>query len=101
MLNTLQVMDFYLKGLDFGVWMLKTKTKILQATGGTLRIHRRNPNEGSVWSVGPKSGLPRICTGGTQFWDPPDPPELQNLTVRVFDPRDDFQNFRKVLKPKI
>ena len=47
MLNTLQVMGFYLKGLDFGVSMLnwrKRKQKNLQATGGTLRRHRGNPN---------------------------------------------------------
>ena len=25
-----------------------------------------------------KSGLPRNCTGGTQFWDPPDPPGLDS-----------------------
>jgi hypothetical protein len=47
------------------------------------------------------SGIPRNYTGGTQFCDPPDPPVLQKLTVRVFDPRDDFQNFRKLLEMKI
>ena len=40
------------------VEMLKRKIKILQETGGTLGIHRRNPNLGSVWSVGPNLGYP-------------------------------------------
>lgn len=46
-------------------------------------------------------GLPRKYTGGTHFWVPPDPPDLKNLAVRIFDPRDDFQIFRKLLKTKI
>ena len=40
------------------VEMLKRKIKNLQDTGGTLGIHRRNPNLGSVWSVGPNLGYP-------------------------------------------
>ena len=48
-----------------------------------------------------KPGLPRFCTGGTQIWDPPDPPGLKNQTVRDLNPRDDFQNFRKLLEMKI
>ena len=75
-LNTLQVMDFYLKGLDFGVWMLKCwkqKQKFCRLlaapseyTGGTqMRVpsgplgqiwvtqilYRRNPILGSAWSA--------------------------------------------------
>lgn len=50
------------------------------------------------WAI---SGLPRKYTGGTHSRVPPDPPDLKKLAVRVFDPRDDFQIFRKLLKPKI
>ena len=33
MLNTLQEMDFYLKGFDFGVWMLNCKNEDKNSTG--------------------------------------------------------------------
>jgi hypothetical protein len=49
------------------VEILKTKTKFLQATGGTLRIHRRNPFEGTVWSVGPILDYPENALAEPNF----------------------------------
>ena len=80
------------------VGILKTETKNLQATGGTLRHHGRNPSEGSVRSVGPNLGYPEFCTGGTLLKVPLEP---KKHTVHRFDRRDDFQMFRKFLKMKI
>jgi hypothetical protein len=47
--------------------MLKIKTKFLQANGGTLRIHRRNPFEGTVWSVGPILDFPENALAEPNF----------------------------------
>ena len=68
----------------------------------------RNPRETQVepffgfrlvrWAI---SGLPRNFTGGTHLRVPLDPPGLKNKEVHYFDPRDDFQIFRKLLKMKI
>ena len=102
-LNTLQEMNFYLKGLDFGIWILKCwkqKQKFCRYWRNPQNT-QAEPNLGYRLVRWAKSGFPRKCTGGTQFWVPPDPPELKIVAVHVFDPRDDFQKFRKVLKPKL
>ena len=49
------------------VELVKMKTKILQAVGGTLRIHRRNPFEGAAWSVGPFLEFPEIALAEPNF----------------------------------
>ena len=49
------------------VELLKIKTKILQASGGTLRIHRRNPFEGAAWSVGQFLEFPEIALAEPKF----------------------------------
>ena len=80
--------------------MLKSK-KNLQVTRQNLQNTLAEPNLGFRLIRQAISGLPRKYTGGTHSRVPPDPLDLKKLAVRVFDPRDDFQIFRKVLKPKI
>ena len=99
-LNKLQEIGFYLKGWYFVDWMLKCwkLKKNLQEIWRNLQDTQAEP----VWGFRPVRwgifGLPRNYTGGTHSRVPPDPPDLKNNTVRDFDPRDDFQNFRKLLK---
>ena len=50
------------------------------------------------WAI---SGFPRKCTGGTHLKVPPDPPDTRNEAVHYFEPRDEFQIFRKLLKTKL
>jgi hypothetical protein len=85
----------------FNVELAKKKTKNSTVHWRPPGNTQAEPNLGFCLIRWAKPGLPRLCTGGTQFWDPPDPPVLKKFTVRVFDPRNDFQNFRKLLELKI
>ena len=50
-----------------GVKMLKMENKNSGGSGGTLGRHRRNPNLGAVWSVGPILGYPGIALAEPKF----------------------------------
>ena len=76
-----------------GSWKFENGKKNLQATGGTLRHHGRNPSEGFVHSIGPNLGYPEFCTGRTLLKVPPFLLEPKKHTVHRFDRRDDFQMF--------
>ena len=95
---------FLPKRIGFGCFNVELAKKKTKNSAGIWRhpgYTQAEPKLGCRLVHWAKTGLPRICTGGTQIWDPRDPPGLKKFTVRVFDPRNDFQNFRKLLEMKI
>ena len=98
--------DMRLKCLKRMVLMVLERMRILEKyrnfcrSGGTKRIHGLNPGFGSAWSAGPKLGLPRNYTGGTQNLVPPYPPDCKFLTDQVFEGRNDFRILKFFRKQK-